>query len=84
MKMEKCDYTGDILPTTEGVYLVRGKWGFYNELGEIDVYDHPIKRLSCFQEDFGSSGAGVNDETDCHVSVQCTGLDFIKRLRDLN
>ena len=63
------------LPIRGGVYLVDG--AFYSDLFEIDVYSHPIKGLSCFSGDFGSEGTGVNDATDCHVSVQCTGLDFI-------
>ena len=49
---------------------------------EIEVYDHPIKGLSCFSEDFDSCGSGVCDETDCHVSVQFTCITFGKRLRD--
>lgn len=70
------------LPEKEGVYLVRGVWG-YNEMSEIEVYHHPKKGLCCFSEDFGSGGTGVDDTTDCHVSVQCTGLEFVKYLRDL-
>ena len=81
--MKKCDYTGNNLPEKEGVYLIE-ETGFCSEGKEIDVYEHPIKGLCCYSEDFGSSGAGVNDKTDCHVSVQCTGLEFIKRVRDLN
>jgi hypothetical protein len=49
-------------------------------LGVIDVYFHPVKGLSCFSEDFGSSGTGVADETDCHVSVHRTGLIFGPRI----
>lgn len=71
------------LPTTPGVYLAfnlsgDGKWQ------EIDVYEHDIKGLCCFADDFGSSGTGVDDETDCHVSVQCSGIEFGKRVRDLD
>lgn len=62
---------------------MRGIWGS-DEKEEIDVYKHPIKGLCCFSEDFGSEGSGVNDETDCHVSVQRTGLEFIHRVRDLD
>jgi len=70
-------------PKIAGVYLVRGVWGS-EEPEEIEVYRHPIKGLCCFAEDFGSSGTeGVSDSTDCHVSVQCTGLEFIKRVRNL-
>ncbi len=71
------------LPTNEGIYLVKGVWGF-EESREIDVYYHPVKGLSCFSEDFGSSGSEVDDETDCHVSVQNTGLEFISKIKDLN
>jgi len=73
----------DGLPNEEGVYLVKG---IYNceEPQEIDVYEHPIKGLSCFSEDFGSAGTGVDDETDCHVSVQNTGLEFITKVGDLD
>ena len=70
------------LPTSPGVYLINGEWGMDKK--EIDVYEHPIKGLCCFSEDFGSSGTGVDDDTDCHVSVQCTGLEFVTKIRDLN
>jgi len=71
------------LPTKEGVYLIDGSLRNDDPM-EIDVYFHPIKGLSCFTEDFGSAGAGVCDETDCHASVQCTGLTFLTRVRDLD
>ena len=76
----------DGLPEIEGVYSVKEIWGFDNE--EIEVYECGVKGLCCFCYDFGSGGTGgenggVNDETDCHVSVQNTGLEFIKRVRDL-
>lgn len=70
-----------MLPNTPGVYLAEGIWG-NNEPEEIDVYRYRMKGLCCFSEDFGSDGTGVNDETDCHVSVQFTGLKFIKKIRD--
>lgn len=81
--MMNYDLDSDGHPNKEGVYLVR-----YNpvlgENSEIDVYRHPIKGLSCFSEDFGSSGThAVSDETDCHVSVQFTGLEFIKKVREI-
>lgn len=71
------------LPTSPGVYLARGVWGI-EETKEIEVYEHRVKGLCCFSEDFGSSGTGVDDDTDCHVSVQCTGLEFITKVRGLN
>jgi hypothetical protein len=71
------------LPTEQGVYLAKGIWGDC-EAREIDVYEHPIKGLACFSEDFGSGGTGVDDETDCHVSVQCTGLEFITKVKELD
>ncbi|HTZ41815.1 MAG TPA: hypothetical protein VMC07_01240 [Candidatus Omnitrophota bacterium] len=67
------------LPTQEGVYLVRGSFG----MQEIDVYQFKMKGLCCFSEDFGSEGTGVNDSTDCHVSVQNTGLEFIIKVGEL-
>ena len=70
------------LPESEGVYLARGVWG-NEEPREIDVYLHQIKGLSCFSEDFGSAGTNVDDETDCHVSVQNTGLEFISKVGNL-
>ena len=76
-KMEKGQ-----LPENEGVYLARGIWGS-EELKEIEVYYHPIKGLSCFSEDFGSGGTGVDDETGYHVSVQNTGLEFISKVGNL-
>lgn len=72
------------LPKEEGVYLALGVWGDDETPQEIDVYEHPVKGLCCFQEDFGSGGTGVNDETDCHISIQCTGLEFISKIRELN
>ena len=72
----------DGLPTEAGVYLIKDPlWGIGTQ--EIDVYRHPVKGLCCFSEDFRSAGTGVDDETDCHVSVQCTGLEFIRREGDL-
>jgi len=70
------------LPTRDGRYLVKGAF-FHDDEREIDVYYHPVKGLCCFQEDFGSAGTDVDDSTDCHVSVQCTGLEFIARVGDL-
>ena len=70
------------MPITEGVYLVK-ETGYCSGEETIDVYDHPIKGLSCFSEDFGSAGTGIDDECDCHVSIQNTGMEFIKRVRDL-
>ncbi len=69
-------------PKTSGVYLVRGI-PFSSDLEEIDVYEHPIKGLCCFKDDFGSIGTQVNGNTDDHVSVQNTGLEFIKKVREL-
>ena len=71
------------LPTKDGVYLAKGIMG-WEEPEEIDVYWHPIKGLCCFSEDFGSGGTGVCDETDCHVSIQNTGLLFMEYVRDLD
>ena len=82
MGRSKKDINEKGLPNREGVYLAKGVWGG-NEPTEIDVYSHPIKGLSCWADDFGSRGTGVDDETDCHVSVQNTGLEFISRVRDL-
>lgn len=69
------------LPNEPGIYLVIGKWG-NQEPEEIDVYIHPIKGLCCFSEDYGGEGAGIDDSTDCHVSVQRTGLEFITKIKE--
>ncbi len=70
------------LPKEEGVYEVLSGHNMVPK--EIDVYEHPIKGLCCFSEDFYSGGTnGVNDSTDCHVSIIQTDLNFGKRLRDL-
>lgn len=74
--------SGNFFPTREGVYLAVGIFG-HQEPDEIDVYEHPVKGLCCYSEDFGSCGAGVDDRYDCHCSVQRTGLEFISRVRDL-
>lgn len=71
------------VPDVEGVWLARGVRGDY-EPREIDVYMHPVKGLCCFSEDFGSGGTGVDDRYDCHVSVQMTGLEFIRRVGNLS
>jgi len=68
-------------PKEPGVYLARGVLGEWNKPREMEVYEHPVKGLCCFQEDFGSAGTGVWDETDCHVSVQFSGLEFIKKIK---
>ncbi len=70
------------LPTRAGIYLIKNRFGG-DEPEEIDVYYHPVKGLCCFSEDFGSGGTGVDDRYDCHVSVQNTGLEFIKRIGNL-
>ena len=70
-------------PNREGVYLARGVWGDEN-IGEIEVYNNPEKGLCCFVDDYGGAGNGEGDSCDCHVSVQMTGLEFIRRARGLN
>jgi hypothetical protein len=80
--LERCPYTGGQIPNQEGVYLAKGLWGTVSAM-PVDVYKHPTKGLCCFSEDFGSAGTGVDDATDCHVSVQFTGLEFITRVGDL-
>jgi hypothetical protein len=72
------------LPTRQGVYFVKGLCS-KNDVGEIDVYLFKMKGLCCFCDDFDSSGTeGIDDSTDCHVSVQFTGLEFIAWKRSLN
>ena len=71
-------------PTREGKYMARGVWAEDRDERVIDVYIHPIKGLCCFSEDFGSGGTGVDEKYDCHVSVQCSGLKFIRRIGDLD
>lgn len=80
--LERSPYTNGHIPNQEGIYLVRGVWGDLQPQ-QIEVYRHPIKGLCCFSEDFGSGGSGVNDETDCHVSVQFTGLEFLSKVGEL-
>jgi hypothetical protein len=77
------DFDDQGLPARDGIYLVRED-GYGSRNVNIDVYNHPVKGLCCFSEDFGSAGSGVDDLTDCHVSVQCTGLEFIERVGDLD
>ncbi len=81
-KKEKTFLDSDGLPTRSGVYLVIID-SIDDEPQEIDVYPYKMKGLCCFQDDFGSGGTGVDDEHDCHVSIQNTGIIFIKRLRNL-
>lgn len=83
MKKRLEDLDEDGLPAREGIYLVEGNQVAVTDKSEIEIYEYQPKGLCCFADDFGSSGTGVNDETDCHVSVQNTGLTFIKRLRNL-
>ncbi len=83
-KTKKIWLDENFLSITEGVYLVRGKFNCLDE-EEINVYDHSIKGLSCFANDFGSGGTeGVDDRYNCYVSVQFTGLQFIKKVRELS
>lgn len=64
-------------PVHEGKYRVMEN-GFGNRQVDVDVYRAPVKGLACFAADIGSGGTeGVDDASDCHVSVQFTGLDFI-------
>lgn len=74
----------DKLPVRAGVYLVEHpNHGFSAEPMKVEVYRHPLKGLCCFADDIGSSGTGVDDRYDCHVSVQFTGLKFIRRIGNL-
>lgn len=66
----------DGLPDYPGRYRVMQD-GYRNKQVDVDVYDAKAKGLACFADDIGSGGTGVNDATDCHVSVQNTGLEFI-------
>lgn len=71
------------LPTRSGVYLINDPLSPGSKK-EIEVYRHPAKSLCCFTGDYGAEeGAGVSDAHDCHVSVQLTGIKFIKYLRSL-
>lgn len=70
-----------VLPESPGVYLALGIWGWDHEWKEIDVYEHPVKGLAVFTEDYGGDGNGLDDETECHVSVQCSGLVFGKKIK---
>ena len=72
------DETGS--PVRPGIYLAR--WVFADpQPQEIEVYSHPVKGLCCFSEEVGSAGTlAVDDRYDCHVSIQCTGLEFITRV----
>ena len=72
------------MPEKEGKYLARGIWGDYEKPREIDVYNHPIKGLCCWTEDYGGEGNGIDDETQGHTSVLFTGLKFISRIGDLH
>lgn len=72
------------LPTRPGVYLALGVWSDWDEWEEVDVYEHDIKGLCCYSEDIGSGGSEVCGETDCHVSVQLTGLKFGEFVRELD
>ena len=77
------DLDKDNIPIREGKYLAIGVWGDRDNPRIIDVYEHPIKSLVCFSEDYGGDGYENDDETGCHVSVRFTGLKFISRVGDL-
>jgi hypothetical protein len=66
-------------PLREGVYAIEP---YVDGPSEIDVYKHPVKGLCCYADDFGSGGNGL--EFGEHVSVQFTGLKFLRRLRDFD
>jgi hypothetical protein len=83
MNNEDLDEEG--LPIREGEYLIKGIEAFsLGTTDKIEVYEFPPKGLCCYCYDFGSSGTeGVNDDTDCHVSIYSTGLEFISRIGDI-
>ena len=85
MDRNREDIDEEGLPNRNGVYLAKGIWGS-DEPKEIEVYVHQIKGLSCWADDYGGEVTnGITfDETDCHVSVKNTGLEFISRVRDLS
>ncbi len=70
------------LPTRAGIYLAEDVLGG-EEPVKVDVYRHPIKGLCCFADDIFSGGTGVDDKYDDHVSVQNTGVKFIRRVGNL-
>lgn len=76
------------LPNESGVYLVRGIFGVDDtEENTIDVYEHPVKGLSCYSDDLGDLGSyykEIDEEFDCHISVRNTGLEFITKIRNLD
>jgi len=82
MKKKSKDIDKRGWPIREGIYLAIGVYTD-QEPREIDVYRYRPKGLCCLADDFGNSGTGVDDEHDCHVSVQMTGLEFIRRVRGL-
>ena len=76
----KCIDPNYNIPNEEGVYLVKN---LGNE-EEMDVYVHPIKGLCCYSEDVGCEPSELFDSTNCHISVNSVGLEFITKLRDFN
>lgn len=84
MKKRKTYIDKNGLPTRAGIYLILIPKEI--EPCEIDVYRHHVKGLCCFIHDYGGDiiNDGVDDRYDCHVSVQFTGLTFIKRLRNFS
>jgi len=71
----------DGLPTRSGVYRVENS-NYREDVAAVEVYRHWKKGLCCFSEDINldSSQINIDSRYDCHVSVQFTGLKFVKYL----
>ena len=70
----------------DGLPFKSGRWKVQinnEDPFEIEVYNHPVKGICCYAEDFGSAGTGIDDRFDCHVSVQNTGLTFIEKINGI-
>ncbi len=81
-KKRQPNFDEDGFPNRAGVYEVKEEVNVNNHL--IQVYQYNPKGLCCFKDDFGSSGSGVDDKHDDHLSVQFTGLTFPRRIANLN
>lgn len=71
-------------PLEQGIYLAKGVFGS-EDPQEIDVYKNKYGTLCCWCEDFTGPGT-KNKEYDLegHVPIRKTGLEFIKRVRELH
>lgn len=70
-------------PNRAGIYEVMEEIQATPNNHLVQVYRYRPKGLCCFKDDIDSEGTGVDPKHDAHVSVQFTGLTFLRRVANL-